>query len=191
MKKFVTLMLALAPLVFVATPAHAHSEQFGSIPAAGSTVTDVTEIQFSYAEAVEQSFPPEVVLTQDTGLAVELGAPTFDATGAVMTVPIVTGALPDGNYTAVYRIVSIDGHPTSGEFSFSVAGSSAPPLAEGAALSEEPITEVTTQADAEPVTAVVYGNRNATIEVILGSLAAIAIVGAGVLVLVAVRKKRQ
>ena len=190
MRKFITLMLALVALVFVAAPAQAHSEQFGSVPEAGATVTDVTEIQFSYVEAVEQSFPPEVVLTQDTGLAVELGAPTFDATGAVMTVPIITGALPDGNYTAVYRIVSIDGHPTSGEFSFSVTGSSAPPLAEGAALSEEPITEVTTQADVEPVTAVVYGNRNPVIEWVLGILAAIAIVVSGVLVLLSVRKKR-
>jgi methionine-rich copper-binding protein CopC len=190
MKKFITLMLALAALVFVAAPAQAHSEQFGSVPEAGSTVTDVTEIQFSYAEAVEQSFPPEVALTQDTGLAVELGAPTFDATGAVMTVPIVTGALPDGNYTAVYRIVSIDGHPTSGEFSFSVTGSSAPPLAEGAALSDEPITEVTTQADVEAVTTKALVDPDPTIEVVLGSLAAIAIVGAGILVLVAVRKKR-
>lgn len=190
MKKLITLLLALTALVFVAPPVQAHSEQFGSVPEAGSTVIDVTEIQFSYAEAVEQSFPPEVVLTQDTGLAVELGTPTFDASGAVMTVPILTGALPDGNYTAVYRIVSIDGHPTSGEFSFSVAGSSAPPLAEGAALSGQPITEVTTQADAEPVTAKVYGNRDPVIELVLGILAATAIVVSGVLVLVSVRKKR-
>lgn len=36
----------------------------------------------------------------------------------------VTGALPNGEYTVGWRVVSADGHPVSGSYTFTVRGSS-------------------------------------------------------------------
>lgn len=112
-----------------ASAASAHSDTFSSIPAAGSTSASVTQIQFTFAEPVQKSMGPEVVLSTTGGVTVPLGAPTFDVTGATMTVAITSGALPNGSYGAVYRVVSIDGHVASGVLNFTVAGSNAAPLA--------------------------------------------------------------
>ena len=109
----VAMLLSIAAVLGFSSVASAHSDEFLSVPANGAVVSEVSQLQFTFVEPVEQSFPPEVVLTASDGTGFELGAPTFDATGATMTVPIVQGALPNGSYTAVYRIVSIDGHPAS------------------------------------------------------------------------------
>lgn len=183
------LAAALVMTFAVVTPASAHSDAFLSTPADDATVsTPVTELQFTFVEAVEQSFSPEVVLTSDTGIDVPLGAPTFDASGATMTVPIPSGALPNGSYTAVFRIVSADGHPASGELVFTVEGSDADPL----------VAAPTEEGSAEPVAVTDDMLRTATadqtqgqLQLGLGLAAAAAVVVAGVLVIVSVRRRRN
>ena len=182
------LIAALLMTFAVVGPASAHSDTFQSTPADDATVsTPVTELQFTFVEAVEPSFAPEVLLTTDAGVAVPLGAPTFDASGAMMTVPITGGALANGSYTAAFRIVSADCHPASGELVFTVEGSDADPLA------VEPVEEVVSP---EPLTDDML--RTADIEESQGQLqlglglaAAAAVVVAGVLVIVAVRRRRN
>lgn len=166
----------------------AHSDEFLSVPESGSTVADVTELQFTFAEAVEQSFPAEVVLTSAEGTAYELGAATFDASGATMTVPIVGGALPDGSYVAVYRIVSVDGHPASGELNFTVAGSSATPSEEASAV---PIAE---EAEDIAVTSDMLRSgeqAQSQLQLALGLVAAGAVALTIVIVFVALRRRRN
>lgn len=185
---FSALVTALVLSFVVVGPASAHSDTFQSVPENGSTVTTpVVELQFTFVEAVEQSFPPEVILNSSEGAGIELGAPTFDASGATMTVPINLGELPNGTYTAAYRIVSVDGHPASGEITFTVEGSSAEPLV-FVPLEEEPVvTEVTD--DMLRTTSAV--ETTSSVEWVFGGLAAAAVVLAGVLVLVAVRRRRN
>lgn len=182
------LVAALVMTVVLVAPASAHSDTFQSVPGNGSTVnTPVVELQFTFVEAVEQSFPPEVILNSSEGASVELGAPTFDASGATMTVPINLGELPNGTYTAAFRIVSVDGHPASGEVTFTVEGSSAEPLV-FVPIDEEPVvTEVTD----EMLRTTTAAEATSSLEWVFGALAAAAVVLAGVLVIVAVRRRRN
>ena len=182
--------LALFVTLGTATMASAHSDSFQSVPANDSVVsTPVVEIQFTFVEAVQQEFAPEVILNNADGVAAELGTPVFDVTGATMTVPVVTGALPNGVYTASYRIVSEDGHPASGSITFTVEGSDADPLGEAVPVDEE---QVVTEADAElMVTSSGAEADNSQLQLVLGLSAAGAVALAAVLVIVALRRRRN
>lgn len=186
----VAAFLALVVTLGTATMASAHSDSFQSVPANDSVVsTPVVEIQFTFVEAVQQEFAPEVILNNADGVAAELGTPVFDVTGATMTVPVVTGALPNGVYTASYRIVSEDGHPASGSITFTVEGSDADPLGEAVPVDEE---QVVTEADEElMVTSSGAEADNSQLQLVLGLSAAGAVALAAVLVIVALRRRRN
>ena len=196
---FAALAAGLALAFSGATAATAHSELEESTPAAGSTVSNVTELVFLFGEEVVPDYST-VVLTNSAGIMAELGAPTYDTLATTMTVPIVSGALPDGAYIAGFRIVSIDGHPIAGEVDFTVAGSNAPALvapaptdsstdaAAAPEMTEEPLaidgtTEIVTLTAEEggPNTLVIVGTIAAT----LGALALVTVV-----LLVAIRRNR-
>lgn len=186
----VAAFLALFVTLGTATMASAHSDSFQSVPANDSVVsTPVVEIQFTFVEAVQQEFAPEVILNNADGVAAELGTPVFDVTGATMTVPVVTGALPNGIYTASYRIVSQDGHPASGSISFTVEGSDADPVVEEVPAVEEPVV---TEADEKLMAYSSDGGAdNSQLQLVLGLSAAGAVALAAVLVIVALRRRRN
>jgi hypothetical protein len=54
------------------------------------------------------------------------------ASGDTVTQP-VNGTLPDGTYTVGWRVVSVDGHPVTGTYKFTVKGSPAGAPAAGPA----------------------------------------------------------
>lgn len=183
----VAMLLSIAAVLGFSSVASAHSDEFLSVPANGAVVSDVSQLQFTFVEPVEQSFPPEVVLTASDGTGFELGAPTFDATGATMTVPIVQGALPNGSYTAVYRIVSIDGHPASGQVDFSVEGSVVEPAPVETPM---PVEEPVVTEDMLRTTSV-QDPAAAQIQLVLGITAAASVVLALVIVFMAMRRRRN
>lgn len=185
-----TALMALFVVLGTSTMASAHSDTFQSVPANDAVVsTPVVELQFTFVEAVQQEFAPEVSLVNADGAVAELGAPTFDVTGATMTVPVVAGALPNGSYTASYRIVSQDGHPASGSIAFTVEGSDADPLSEAVPAEEE---AVVTEADEElMVTSSGAEGDNGQLQLALGLGAAGAVALAAVLVIVALRRRRN
>lgn len=185
-----TALMALFVVLGTSTMASAHSDTFQSVPANDAVVsTPVVELQFTFVEAVQQEFAPEVSLVNSDGAVAELGAPTFDVTGATMTVPVVAGALPNGSYTASYRIVSQDGHPASGSIAFTVEGSDADPLSEAVPAEEE---AVVTEADEElMVTSSGAEGDNGQLQLALGLGAAGAVALAAVLVIVALRRRRN
>lgn len=172
-----------------ATVATAHSDTFQSVPANDAVVsTPVTELQFTFVEAVQQDFSPEVVLIDAAGASFELGVPRFDVTGATMTVEIVAGALPNGLYTSSYRIVSVDGHPASGEIAFTVEGSTDPAVIEPAPEASEAIIDVGAE-ELIAYNAVSADNSQMQLALGLTSAAAVALVAA--VVIVAIRRKRN
>lgn len=199
-RKFLGTVAAVFMTLFVTfgftQTAFAHSDTFQSVPANGSTVsTPVIEIQFTFVEPVNAELsPPEVALVNSDGVPAQLGTPTLDVTGGVLTASITSGALPNGSFTASYRIVSEDGHPASGSFSFSVEGSDADPLSEAVIVEEVPVVE-------EPVVAEVdeklmaYSSdgdtENTQLQLVLGLSAAGAVALAAVLVIVALRRRRN
>jgi methionine-rich copper-binding protein CopC len=193
MKRFLatiaTLVMAGVMALGFATVATAHSDTFQSVPANDAVVnTPVTELQFTFVEAVQQDFSPEVVLMDAAGTSVELGIPRFDVTGATMTVEIVGGALPNGLYTSSYRIVSVDGHPASGEISFTVEGSTDSAVIEPAPEASEAIVDLEAE-ELIAYNAVSADNSQMQLALGLTSAAAVALVAA--LVIVAIRRKRN
>jgi hypothetical protein len=146
----VALVCGAAAAVLTAVPAAAHNSLASSNPADGQQVPSVpAEVVLTFAEPAI-ALGTQVVVVGPTG-EIQQGQPElFDAT---VRQPLRGGA-PAGAYTVSWRVTSVDGHPTSGSFTFSAArtggggpetgtgapyprsggGSSAAPLLLGAAL---------------------------------------------------------
>ena len=131
------LPLATAALLLVfSAPAQAHDALESSNPANGSTVS---------------AMPAKVELTFDhTPIAINSIVRVEDATGAdqadgpvqivdnQVSQPVKPGA-PQGKYTVVWRVVSSDGHPIEGTFTFTAGRpNSAPPAAAASPASADP-----------------------------------------------------
>lgn len=141
-------LLAAFLVLFSPLPASAHDALLGSDPAADGeveTLPSALTLTFS-AKLIDGEGATEVVVTDPAGESVTDGAATVD--GAVVSQPLdAAGAA--GRYRVVWKVVSSDGHPTSGEFSFTVATASAPSATPQP--SDEPTSAPTTSA---PTTAV-------------------------------------
>lgn len=132
----VLLTLAGAALLMVpAAAAQAHDSLESSNPANGSTVS---------------AMPAKIELTFDhTPIAINSIVRVEDATGAdhadgpveivdnQVSQAVKPGA-PEGKYTVVWRVVSSDGHPIEGTFSFTAGGpnTEAAPTAAAAATTD-------------------------------------------------------
>ncbi|MFC9971622.1 copper resistance protein CopC [Spirillospora sp. NPDC127200] len=116
-------------LAVTAAPASAHTALRSSNPAAKSTVQAPSEIVLTYTQTITR---PQVVLTDASGARHEAGvARAVDNRVAQQ----VRGTLANGKYTVGWRVVSEDGHPVSGSYTFTVEGST-PPSGTGAPVSE-------------------------------------------------------
>ena len=98
--------------------ASAHPESVISEPGAGQALTTPPrQISLTFSEGVQPG-SAEVVVRGADGRSAASGPPT--ATDAVVVQPVDISA--DGSYLVAYRIVGQDGHPVTGEFTFSYAG---------------------------------------------------------------------
>ncbi|WP_144873412.1 copper resistance CopC family protein [Microbacterium sp. 1.5R] len=148
--------LLAAFLLFVAPlSASAHDSILGSSPEADSTVDTLpTSLTLTFsAKLIDGEGATEVVVTDASGASVTDGAATVD--GAIVTQPLVAEAAA-GGYHVIWKIVSSDGHPTSGEFDFTVANSSiatptaGPRATPEATPAEQPDATATATATAAP-----------------------------------------
>ncbi|MFJ9742357.1 copper resistance CopC/CopD family protein [Streptomyces sp. NPDC101166] len=119
----VLLLLAgavLALLVGGASPASAHSTLVRAVPADSSVIKTVPErITLTFSETVSLSAGSLRVLSPES-LRVDEG-PVRHAPGTADTAEVtLADKLPDGTYTVGWRVVSADGHPISGAFTFSL-----------------------------------------------------------------------
>lgn len=103
----------------VALPAAAHDELLSSDPAADSTVDRLpTELTLTFSGVlIDEPGANVVSVTDAAGTELADGSPVLDGTEVTQA---LTGA-SEGPITVVWRVVSSDGHPVSGEYSF-VAG---------------------------------------------------------------------
>lgn len=125
------LVLLLLPglVVATATPAHAHSAVLSVAPEEGATVSAVRDVRVVFNEDVR----PEVsalVVTGSDGQRHDDGSPVVS--GAEVSVA-VDADLPPGETTVAYRVVSADGHPVAGQYSFRFTPTAQPSVAPGAA----------------------------------------------------------
>jgi copper transport protein len=121
--------LAIAVLLLAALPATAgaHAQLEGTSPTRGAILkTQPKQVVFSYSETVEA--PPGAVRVYDAAAKqVDDGHVSHPGgEGSKLGVGLKAG-LPDGTYTATYRVISADGHPVAGGLVFSVGKPGAGP----------------------------------------------------------------
>lgn len=142
-----TLLVAFVLLFAWPQAAAAHDSLVDSDPVADSTVDTLPPeltLTFSAALIGGEGSTEVVVLDADENNVAE-GEPELD--GALVVQPLASEAAA-GEYQVIWKVVSSDGHPTSGEFGFAVSSDSAG----DATPSAEPTT-APGEASAEPTTA--------------------------------------
>jgi copper transport protein len=144
-------LLAALSLAGLAVPeaATAHAELVSTAPERGARVEAAPErVVFRFSEPVEAGFGAVRVFDADGDRVDEgdLVRPNDDSRAVAVA---LRPDLPDGSYTATYRVVSADSHPVSGGFVFNVGAGAAAPAVTLAELIEE--------GDAGPATSSAFG----------------------------------
>ncbi len=129
----VPLAVAAIAVTALATPASAHNVLVGSYPDAGAAVsTGPTEVRFDFNAPVKFGDDTIVVLGPDNTHWERTRNATV--TGDSVSVPLAPLG-PAGSYTASYHVISADGHPVTGDVTFTLtkAGNGKPVAATDAA----------------------------------------------------------
>ncbi len=114
-------MLALVPALVLGPPAaDAHASLEHANPAAASTVhASPAQVTLWFTDRLEPAFSTIEVRDQ-AGHRVNQGHAQLDNQDpTVLHVPLKP--LSPGTYTVLWRVISVDGHPTEGDFTFRVA----------------------------------------------------------------------
>ncbi|UKD59097.1 copper resistance protein CopC [Amycolatopsis sp. FU40] len=110
---------SLLATLFPASTAEAHSFLESSTPAKDSELSSAPEkIVLTFNEPLDRGFTELAVVGPD-------GATHWESAGAAVDGPTLSAPVkplgPAGKYTVAYRVVSADGHPVSGSYSFTLA----------------------------------------------------------------------
>lgn len=115
----VVLSLVLLALLFPLTGS-AHAYIVSSSPASGQTLAESpAEVLLEFNEPIDASFI-ELNVTGQTGESVNKGKPVLNPNHPERLTAALKPMLPEGVYTAHWRVISGDGHPISGTVSFLV-----------------------------------------------------------------------
>ncbi|MEE2814529.1 MAG: copper resistance CopC family protein [Actinomycetota bacterium] len=113
--------VATVAALAVAAPASAHDTIVSSTPAADSQLTAApTEVVLTFSNtllSIDENSGTAMTVIDESGEDWVAGPPVVAAD--TVTVPLAEG-MPGGAYTVTWQVVSSDGHPTSGEYGFSL-----------------------------------------------------------------------
>lgn len=138
MRMIATLLVALAFWISGAGIATAHTALASSDPAKDVILTSPpTAITLTFTEDINPAFA-NILVSSSSGRDYTSGPPQVIG-------PEIRAALrPDipstGVYTVGYRVVSADGHPVAGTFTFTIAGIPQAPLPASTAVGAPPTT---------------------------------------------------
>jgi copper transport protein len=121
-------LLVLVTAAALALPAAAwgHAALLKTVPQASRTVNRApTEVRLTYSEPIAPRFAI-VSVTDAAGRQVTSGAPA-SAPGAPQTLVTPLRRVPEGWYLVFWRVISADGHPVRGAFTFAVGPNPGPP----------------------------------------------------------------
>ena len=186
----VTALLGAGITLAVAGPAQAHDDLLGSFPEADSSVAvSPDEITLSFSgELISDMQSAVIEVTAPNGENIAADDPTVS--GTTITQHLAPNP-PDGAFTVLWRVVSGDGHPISGEYTYTVepnqADTSAPGVSATDQTPEPSITTAVTSSNAgsnEP-----FGG--AALLPILAVLTGVIILGAGFIVVFKVTRERR
>jgi copper transport protein len=143
-------LAALAGSLALPAGAAAHAVLTHSTPHRGATVSEAPEaIVFDFNEPVEVSFGALRVFDED-GERVDAGE-IVRPNGSSRSVGVKVGDLGRGLYTATFRVVSADGHPVSGGFTFGLGVA----VAKGGTAPD--VADLLEESDAGPLVEGTYG----------------------------------
>lgn len=129
MRSFVLGLVATVVLLAAPSPALAHAELQSSDPTSGATLTGLPEtVSVTLSEEVGSQAVLRVL--DSSGARVDDGDVTVAGRRVLVGVRADAGAT--GAYRMVYRVVSADGHPVTGEVPFRVLAASDPTAAPSA-----------------------------------------------------------
>ena len=118
-----TMLAALAVLGFSTSPALAHAELLSTDPLAGAVLDTAPDaVTLTFSEGIDIGLGA-IRLFDGSGDAVEVGAAEHPDGGS-STVRIDLPLLRNGSYVVDWRVVSADGHPIQGAFTFQVGPTS-------------------------------------------------------------------
>ncbi len=113
--------LALLTATASITPALAHAFLDHAVPGVGATVSaSPGEVQLSFTQSVVVALS-SVSIAKAGGGAIGAAKPVGDGGSSSATLHVrLAKALPPGAYVVTWRVVSVDTHPTSGSYRFTV-----------------------------------------------------------------------
>lgn len=105
---------------FISQQASAHAHLKTETPAADSVLTvNPTELSLGFSEGIEPNFS-KITLTDAQQKTVKTGNMTLAANDNTQAVLPLSDALSAGKYVVSWSVVSVDGHKTHGQYSFTV-----------------------------------------------------------------------
>lgn len=172
-------LTALVLLTVPGLPASAHSALVSSTPEDGASLTTMpATVSLEFNENIQQQ-GTQVIVADHADVAHPV---TPQVHGPTVNASIPEG-LPPGLVHVRYRVVSADGHPITGEISFTVEGgpTSAPTTGGNVAPAVPAPTANPTPADGDGSTTMMY---------VLSGVAAVIIVVGGIVVFLSGRRRR-
>lgn len=174
-------------------PAAAHDELVSTNPTDGATLTEApASLELTYSgDIMDVDGANQVRVTNAAGESVTDGAPDID--GKVVTQDLATAAADD-TYTVTWRVVSSDGHPIQGTFTYTVgqgskvADATTQAATTGAAEPSAESTGTSAPAASDPVSQASEG-LSTPLKVVL-ALVAVAALGSALVVVLAKTKRK-
>lgn len=189
------LLLAAAGLL-VASPASAHDELESSDPAADSSLEALpAQLTLTFSGILStEAGATELQVTDAAGTTLAEGAPLVQDN--VVTQPLTGtasgGVSVSGSITVLWKVVSSDGHPISGQYAFTVTTPPTPTETPTPSATPTESAAPTSEPTPEPVvTAAPISDNSSTTPWIIGGLILLAAVGGAVIYLLASRARRQ
>lgn len=178
--------VATVAALAVAAPASAHDTIVSSTPAADSQLaTAPTEVVLTFSNdllSLDGNSGTAMTVSDESGEDWVAGEPVI--TADTVTVPLAEG-MPNGAYTVTWQVVSSDGHPTSGDYSFSLA------VAEGSVEPSAAPTEKVTDQPEQPTKTAQPADQGETVPwPLLIGLGVVLLAAIVVFIVIAIRRKR-
>ena len=146
MRTFVLGLVATLALLVVPTSASAHAQLESSDPADGATLAALPE---TVSVTLNEDVGSGAVLRVLDSSGVRVDDDQVTTAGRRVLVGVRPGSSAAGAYRVVYRVVSADGHPVSGEIGFRVqpSGDASPSTEPSAGAADPSAASSSTQQD--------------------------------------------
>ena len=157
--------------IAVATPAWAHDELIGADPSVNADVGALpAQITMTFSGVLmDEPGATQVVVTDAAGTSLTDGDPTLDGTHLMQS---LSGSA-SGPVTVTWRVVSSDGHPVAGQYTFTVAGGATQSPSTGETTTTQTLTATPTSSGDAGVPVFVWVLLGVAVAAALGALVAV------------------